>query len=239
MKKIGLALVFIPLISSCTYTSNNMVNNSWFADADKYTVGSFSISFENISKIEINWIAGSLKIQKSEDGKISGSENGTDLLPDESLRYYVNEGTLLIQFCQSLYNKPIDFKKKQANVFLPDGLRWDMNSVSSSFSSDDGIVCTKAAFDSVSGDVDVSNLDCPEVKLDTVSGSVDLGLTPSMKDISVSTVSGDVDLGLNSQTMAVSFSTVSGSFSSECEYSMTNGKYVFGNDECEAEVDTV
>ena len=176
------------LFSGCT----KMDSGYRYADPDSYSSGDFSYDESSVEAVEINWIAGNVYIDESVMDILQVyEESEQDINDSGSLRYKIEDGTLVIQFCES--GSDIDNMSKDLYVKLPILLKdVDINVVS----ADIQMVSSAAdiQYDSVSGKLDLAVDQCEDLTINTVSGDLRILL--------------DYDLGAK-----VEFDSVSGKYS--------------------------
>ena len=163
-----------------------------YADPDSYSSGDFSYDESSVEAVKINWIAGNVYIDESVMDTLQVyEESEQDITDSGSLRYKIEDGTLVIQFCES--GSDIDNMSKDLYVKLPILLKdVDINVVSA-----DTQMISSAA----------------DIQYDSVSGKLDL-LVDQCEDLTINTVSGDLRILLDYDLGAkVEFDSVSGKYS--------------------------
>ncbi|MBO4422318.1 MAG: DUF4097 family beta strand repeat protein [Clostridia bacterium] len=188
-------------------------NYSEYEHAEKYSVGSGTASAEDIRRIEISWVTGSVHVELYDKDVISFSEvssldrkkdsigeatENKELSESLRMRYRTEDGVLSIQFCKSglrVRDAAVKDLKKDLTVYVPAG---------ASFGS--------VTVDSVSSDVYVSGVSAGDIKIDGVSAAIKL-VNCGSAAISCSTVSGTVDVVSGANIESLSVSSVSGSIS--------------------------
>ena len=197
------------------------------------SLGGTSVSYENASAysegpvpsdavfdtLYIDWVAGSVTVDASEDGKVSFSETGET---EETLRYLLEDGKLTVRFCRS----GVRFKEvpeKKLSVSLPASLLKELRieTVSSSVRMVDVSASEKTVVESVSGLCHFSGTTTKELQFESVSGSLEA--EGNFGSVSSSTVSGNTELILASPAASVSLESVSGSATLFFPESSTDG----------------
>lgn len=212
-------------------------------DQSKYTVSSFVLpEGETIKRISINWVAGSVKIQKGDTA--AASELGAaSLTEDERMRWYFEDGTLLIRY--SANNVNLDGRKalKELTVTLPEGMNnitvdsvsadvtiTDMSARELSIDSVSGGIYVEGSYaslslESVSGDIYADGT-FETVELDSVSSNFTLRCKSSPASIKAHSVSGNLALALPLKSaFSITVETVSGSFKSDFKTTVNNNTY--------------
>jgi len=231
MKRIfsfALVILLAILCSSCNVSFGNYVI---YADAEKYSIGDISVSTEQIKKIEINWISGKINIHRSEDGNLTAFEKEQDLESEKKMHYYLNGGILIIQYCESGYNRHwLSSSEKELDLYLPEGIDVDIDNISSNitFASDimledvdisniSGNIYIKKLtadsfeFENVSGELFADEIRADRVDGETVSGDIEIDALYAY-EFNAETVSGDAELGVYDKT-DINIDSVSGSIS--------------------------
>ncbi len=231
MKKIisfTLVILIAVLFSSCNVSFGDYII---YADAEKYSVGNASFDPEQIKKVEVNWVAGKIEILKSENGTFSASENSDNLDSEERMHYYLNGGTLIIQYCESGYNSQwLSSSKKELTLTIPEGMDLDIDNISAGIAFSSDITLEDVDISNISGNIDIKKLTADsfdfenvsgelfanEIRADrvdgeTVSGNIEIDALYAY-EFDAETVSGDVALGVCDKT-EISVDSVSGSVS--------------------------
>jgi len=222
-------------LCSCEYSYNFAGNYISYSDADKYSIGDFTYNGDDIDTIDLEWVSGSISVTKGNDlSSLSVKENvnGNELLEEQKLHYYIHDSVLSIQYCASGYDLNIDCASKKLNLEIPDGITFNIDTVSSpvtftgesvSFKSMElNSVSASMTFngkvnideslkiDTVSGNSVFTSVKANDMELNSTSGSFDIGVD-TCPDIKGGSVSGDYTFNmLNKQSVSVSFSSVSG-----------------------------
>ena len=162
------------------------------ADTQLSTVsGAVQIAVSDIRKIEVDWLSGSVTVQRADGDSIEFFE---DYQGDEKyrLRYSVENGTLHIQVCQS--GTVLNIPKKALTLSLPDELYQELKlSVGSAKLTISDVRADDLELDSISGDIELARVEASELKIDTTSGSV-CGQSLTASELELDSVSGDAEL---------------------------------------------
>lgn len=249
---VGILLVF----SSCSYYK--------YDNANKYIAGETELS-NNITKIEIEWINGNVRIDYHNKNTVSfAEESKKELSENETLHYYL-EGTILhIKFAKSGKLSSFNFDK-ELNVLLPETINLseiEIETVSANVeitqnylnnaitelniktvSGNVDALLFKGAnsinIESVSGDVSIS-ASVVKADIETVSGDIDLSGCSKIDECELSSVSGQVSLGLISiSTFTLEKETVSGNFECEFETKLQGDKLICGDGKGDYDIETI
>jgi len=193
--------------SSFTYDDTDFL----FAD------GQVSFPADQVSSVDIEWVAGSVEIVRGKSDEISVSESADGSLDEEDLLgYRLKNGRLEIKYCKStikiglFQNDP----EKHLTVSLPDKLydqiavdsvsadvnitglesaRMNLVTVSGNTLLTDVALSNALDYEGVSGNFSAENLQCHALNVENVSGLVNLnGSVSASADLE--TVSGDIHL---------------------------------------------
>ncbi len=228
-----------------------------------YTGGEIRVPAEDITALDIDWVAGDVKIMVTDGEEIVVTEHADRGIPAEYALLLEADNTLRIRYSNDVWG--IDMPEKDLTVLLPRTVAEnltavDLSGVSAnfavgkltvrdafSFDTTSGKLKTevltatgaKADVNSVSGDIELDG-SFREVKAGSTSGEIDLMLRNAPAAVEVSTVSGEVDVELPAGTgFTLDYSTVSGEL--ECDFPLTksvDGKFVCGDGACRIEVGT-
>ena len=228
-----------------------------------YTGGEIRVPAEDITALDIDWVAGDVKIMVTDGEEIVVTEHADRGIPAEYALCVEADNTLRIRYSNDVWG--IDMPEKDLTVLLPRTVAEnltavDLSGVSANFAVDKLTVRESFSFDttsgklktevltatgakadvnSVSGDIELDG-SFREVKAGSTSGEIDLMLRNAPAAVEVSTVSGEVDVELPAGTgFTLDYSTVSGEL--ECDFPLTksvDGKFVCGDGACRIEVGT-
>lgn len=185
-----------------------------YSDSSKYLIGDFRAASDDIKKIDIEWISGSVNISTYDGDEIIVSED-SGLDEDDQLRYRINDGKITIKFRKSgsllgLFHK---YKSKQLSISLPKSMvldKLEVELVSSKLEAD-ALSVNDIRIDGVSGKIKFDNVSADEISIEGVSGSVDVSGKADNLDIEV--VSGSVEVEGDFRKLNVG--TVSGSINAD------------------------
>ncbi|MGN0517501.1 MAG: DUF4097 family beta strand repeat-containing protein [Acutalibacteraceae bacterium] len=174
-----------------------------YKNSSEYKIGSPSISVDNISSVEVNWISGEINVLSSTDNNILfDCPDDKKLEDDYKLRYLVKDGKLTIQYTkpfnvfQQLFKKNI---KKTLNIYIPSSVK-------------------EVTVNNVSSNTVISDISTDLLEINNVSGEIylsSLSLTgKEIKRISIDNVSGKMTVN-NITTDNLSVNTVSGGFAAD------------------------
>ena len=210
------SLVATGLLASSGCTTN-VVRYEKYANAELYTVGSASVSAEDVRKVEIDWVGGSIEIEQTTSQTVqvleevnAGERSGKE---SERMRYYLDGDVLKVKYCESGLRGNINTQNKELRVEIPAGIALDVDSVSASVTlgvvesaelsvesvsgniSAERIVCDNAEFETVSGKIIVGELIGASLSLESVSGTCSVTRL-SVDALDAETVSGELTFGL-------------------------------------------
>ncbi len=229
-----------------------------YKNADDYSVGGGSVSFEDIKHIDISWVKGDVNICAYEGEEIVFDE---DFAPDDDgrLRYLVQGSTLFIKYCKSGFWGNVQ-GAKELTVKIPTNAlltssSFDVVDTSLSINS---MLCSRLEIDGVDCDltldnaeigeldtdcvdiaVEVSNSSVEKMELDGVDCNINAVLDNCPQEIDFDAVGGKVTLLLPDDSgytviMDVLGKNLSGDFDE-----ITNDKAVYGNGKAKFEFDGV
>ena len=228
-----------------------------------YTGGEIRVPAEDITALDIDWVAGDVKIMVTDGEEIVVTEHADRGIPAEYALCVEADNTLRIRYSNDVWG--IDMPEKDLTVLLPRTVAEnltavDLSGVSADFAVGKLTVRDAFSFDTTSGKLEMQSMNAPqakatvssvsgnveldgsfrEVKAGSTSGEIDLMLRNAPAAVEVSTVSGEVDVELPAGTgFTLDYSTVSGEL--ECDFPLTksvDGKYVCGDGACRIEVGT-
>ena len=206
MKKTICAVVlFVLFVTFCLPLSSCGVSFETYKNASEYKIADGSFSVENIDTLEVNWIAGSVQIERTGSGSLTVTES----LPENSriesigedmkMRYLVKEGKLTLQFCKSglrLSKELYNTLKKDLKITVPEGV--ELQGVTADVVSSDLSVKNVAAKNfrvhGVSAKLTMNGCAVEDLDCKTVSGKLSIETETGMKSLSVDSVSGNVTL---------------------------------------------
>ncbi len=199
-------------------------------DDSGYSVGETDID-EDISSVEIHWVAGSVKVEPFDGDKIEIRESGYAKESDK-LRYRVTDGRLVIRFSKSnvffIFGvrppkdlvlrlprsiaadlKALEIESVSAGVFAGDLNAGELNVKSVSGSIElDGITAGKADLESVSGSINASHLKTETLDTNNVSGGTEI--YGDIQRVDAEAVSGKITVSSETAMQSAEINTVSG-----------------------------
>lgn len=164
-----------------------------YPNSSKYKVGNFTLE-EEINQLEINWMAGSVTVEVTEENQVYAEE--TEVSDDDrKMRYLVENGKLIIQYQKAKFFSFGNWSKsKDLTVYIPRNMASNMNRID---------------IETVSADIDISGFESKEMDFETVSGQVDIKDLIT-KTLDMEGVSGDIK-GTGIQANILNVEVVSGS----------------------------
>ena len=219
----------------------------------------------SIREMEIEWAAGSIKIQPMEITEIRIAEEGKDREKNPMV-WNVREGKLSIQ-----YSKNTDHafgmglvlgKEESKNLIIEVPFGWQCDSLEIDAASASlevrELTIREMEFDGASGTCIFGNCTVEKLDLDTASGDVRftgslqqldcdsasadilLELTNVPRSIELDTASGDLEVTLPADAgFAVTLDALSSDFRSDFDTIRRNNSYVAGNGRCRIDVDAM
>jgi len=173
--------------------------NYTFDDANTYSVGGTTLNDGTIHSIDVEWLAGSVRISATKEDEIIIRETVTSDSRD-ALRWRVRDGELQIRYCKPRFFGRNEPQKKNLEILLPSSMlpengglqRIKIENVSSLIDIGN-LGVTDLEIENVSGDIDIGNDVIGSMDLETVSGGVNISLT-RIGDLELSTVSGNINM---------------------------------------------
>lgn len=163
-----------------------------YANANQYTKGGAAINAQ-IDDIEIEWIAGTVKIAYHTENTVKFSEESDKALNDDNSLYYWLDGkTLHIKFAKSGRGNYLNIGKT-LTLYLPAG-----------------VTVRYADIDTVSADVEIGAVAFNSVAIETVSGDISVTAASFASKAEITTTSGDINATVISTTNELDIESVSG-----------------------------
>lgn len=179
-----------------------------YEDADKYSVGEATIK-DTVTDLEINWVAGSIKVIPSDTDEIRVTETYSGDDDDLRLRWRVKNGKLTVQFRKATVFGTSNSVSKDLTVAIPAAMLESMGDVEITTVSG-GVQFTGNAdeftLDAVEGDLTITG-DIGELEVDAVDGK--LTFTGSVRTADMDCVDTDVSMYLDGAA-ELSFDQVDG-----------------------------
>ncbi|HWQ98947.1 MAG TPA: DUF4097 family beta strand repeat-containing protein [Clostridia bacterium] len=204
------------LVDRTTYYSGGVDE-----DSDQIIVSEqASVPAADITKIKIDWVAGSVNLRVGTSDQIVFSESSYRNLTDrQKMRYTVSDnGVLQIHFCENLenifdwFNVDANMPAKTLTMEVPASLM-DM--------------LTEVAVETVSANIDLSGVYGSKTDLSTVSGSINC-TDVATDEIKIDSTSGSI-VCENSTAQKLNLDNVSGSIRAAGEYATVDVENVSGS----------
>lgn len=192
-----LTLILVLGISGISFGKNfrgcNFGMGYSYPNSSKYKVGNFTLE-EEINQLEINWMAGSVTVEVTEENQVYAKETEVSD-DDQKMRYLVENGKLTIQYQKAKFFSFGSWSKsKDLTVYIPRNMAKNMNQID---------------IETVSADIDISGFESKGMDFETVSGKIDIKDLIT-KTLDIEGVSGDIE-GNGIQTDVLNVDVVSGS----------------------------
>ena len=208
---------------------------------------------EPVTHIEIQWVAGSVTIQRGNTDRIQFSESGK-FDTDEAMVYRQDGKKLIIEYQErdvyfGIYSTP----EKDLTITVPqdwEGISISLDTASAKLRMQD-ITVREVELDSASGGAVFEDCTIEELDIDTASGDVEFtGTLETLecdaasarihavfhdipRSLDVDTMSGNVDITLpQSCGFTAEIETLSGDFHSDFECSQRDDCYISGDGSC-------
>ncbi len=163
-----------------------------YANSKQYTKGGATLNAQ-IDRLEIEWIAGKVKIAYHTENTVKFSEESDKALDDNNSLYYWLDGkTLHIKFARSGRGNYLNVGKT-LTLYLPAG-----------------ITIRDADIETVSADVEIGAVAFNNTDIETVSGNVSVKAASFASKVEISTTSGDINAAIASTTNEIDIETTSG-----------------------------
>ena len=221
--------VCLGVLNACN--SPLSISTYFYDNAGQYTAGACTLE-EDVHRIEIHWLKGSVNVEYYDEPFITLEESATRFLKQSSkLHYRIANDTLFVQFARSGVHGINMFIEKTLTVYLPrdqhldsfsietisagvslQELRadeLDVETVSGRIDAEDVYFTREAEMDSVSGSIALSTSSSGELSVETTSGSIDV-IADVLETLDISAISGNVTTVVNRLHQESSIETVSG-----------------------------
>ena len=238
-----LTAILVALLTGNNILSRAGINGDWVNDVIDRTVyrsggvdensgtvvvsDEARVSADGISKIKIDWVAGSVNLVVGSGSDIVFHETSSRELTDrQKMRYSVSDsGTLQIRFHEDLdnifnwFSLDANMPEKELTMEVPASLigllkNVEVDSVSADINVT-GVYGTKTEMSTVSGKVTCIDVTTDDLELDTTSGDV-VTQNTNAETVEVDNVSGSIRLSGTFDRINVS--TVSGDASLDCAF---------------------
>lgn len=218
---------------------------------------------DEVDSLEIEWAAGSIVIERGNTDSITISE---DAVSKEKYEMEISRSgkTVKIQFCKDSIDHIgiTGIKSVSKNLVITIPQAWEMEELEVDAASADVFISDMnirtADFNMASGEIQMKNCNVNTVDLDTASGDVEFSGTLNALEcdaasancvvkvfnvpsrINMSSASGNLELYLPEDCgFTCNMETLSGSFSSDFSASGLDGKYIYGNGECQIDIEAM
>lgn len=177
---------------------------------------------EDVKNIDVEWVSGNVTVARSEDENLYIIEEGR-ISESDALVYKIDGDTL-----------EIDFVKPSFGIF----------GINSASSKDLTIKLPEKYYDrininSVSADVDISNVNADKIDLEAVSGEIEMRQSV-FKKLDIEAVSGNAEIYLpSSASFRAEIDSVSGNFNTDFAVTKQGDAYISGNGDMEISADMV
>lgn len=224
MKKIAL-IAFLVVVLLCSCDGNTKVKIA-YDHPERYSVGDATI-MQPVNKISIDWVAGAVSIQYSNDNSFRIREESDSTLTDSlRMRYCIDEdGELEIKFCQNgnYRNGRLVNINKRLVVEVPHEASLDDVNI-----------------DMVDGLINYDSVWCHELNLDVVNVATTVW-TPTLPDeINVDAVKATLRLFVaNTAGVTLEMDGIKTSLDSKLPVRKEGKKTVIGDGHCRVDIDAV
>lgn len=173
-----------------------------YENAASYAVGNVDLDGAACTKVEIDWLGGSIEIEESADGLrvIEDGANSRLIHTDERMHYYLDGGVLKIKYCVAGHRGKIDEAGKNLRVELPKGVSIEVDCTSANTVV--GVIETPAFFfESDTGNLNAERIRCSRAELETVGGELNIG-DIAADELSAESVWGNMQFGFSESVRA-------------------------------------
>lgn len=170
MKKyLGIILLFFMFLVGCD-GDISMNNYQTYKNSEKYLVGNLEV--DGINEIIIDWIYGSVNIEKNNDHNISVIEETSETKEEYKMHYFIDNGRLDIKFMGAKCQMPVHNIQKNLLIKIPSDLqKLDINVVSANVKLN-SVATQELEINTLSGEIEVKNLKSEIVSIDGMSGKI-------------------------------------------------------------------
>ena len=196
MKSARKALVFLATLlvicCLCSCRGRTIVGRT-YADASRYSAGSFSYRASGVDIVKIDYVAGDVTVVQSASGTLDVTETGRNLSEAQSLHWLLDGDTLRIQYCKSGYTGNIP--EKRVTVEIPKGVQLEVSTTSGDIILDGDMTNSQTSVGSTSGDLTVGNLRTGRFEAGSTSGNKTIGSLHAEEDADFGSTSGNTKIG--------------------------------------------
>lgn len=214
-KRVFCAISFMTgciFLGGCSAPNFPSLSSFTYRDADKYTMGDAELPTGEISSVEIDWINGEVNVAYHKKDTVVFSETANKTLNNSTTMYYLVDGdTLRVKFAKSGKHVPSALSK-ELTLYLPEGMELEevaIDTISADVNVSE-LIAEKANIDTTSGNIVLEDVTFSEqAKFDTTSGDITAKLAAA-KNIEVDSTSGDVQITTKEASDMIFLDTVSG-----------------------------
>ena len=175
MKKLFLLLGIVAMafcLCSCHRIGFFSISGHTYADANKYSVGSFSYRASDVERICIEYISGDVTLVQSANRTLNVSDTEKGLSDDQKMHWYMDGRTLRIQFAKSGYSGTFPNNSKNLTVEIPFGVELEAAVTSGSVTASTDLEVKHAYFAATSGDYKIKTVRTDVFEFGATSGSI-------------------------------------------------------------------
>ena len=241
MKKTSLFLAILLLLCLCSCSRIKIgsfsISGHTYADANKYSVGSFSYRSSDVDRICLEYISGDVTVVQSANRTLNVSETEKGLSDDQKMHWYMDGRTLRIQFAKSGYSGTFPSNSKKLTLEIPFGVELELAVTSGSVTASTDLEVKHAYFAATSGDYQLKTVRTEDFEFGATSGSIGVDAVYADKAKFGSTSGPTVVKLINASI--ITFGSTSGNTTmdnitaSEVEGASTSGNISLSFDYCE------
>lgn len=231
MKRVASITLTVVMLISVVLLCSSCFSIYRYDNGDRYKAGGASIG-ELVTRIDIGWVAGEVRIEAYDGDVITFREETTNELEEKrQLHYFLDGTTLYLQYAKSgITNTTAGFGEKKLIVMIPKDNVYDLDveTVSSDIYIDAQNDFNEVDIETVSGYSRININHSNTMDFETVSGNVSLSLYSCAAPCKIDSVSGNVELFVRKENgFVLECETVSGVFESEVAVQQTMGQYIY------------
>ncbi|MBQ9714123.1 MAG: DUF4097 family beta strand repeat protein [Clostridia bacterium] len=164
------AIVFV--LCGCKKSSEFKLKN--YEDGLLYTAGQLVADGTGIDRVEIDWVAGNVEIERNASNCIVAFEEESEESIEARMHTRIEERVLKIKYCLSGYKGKIDKDLKKLQVEIPRDKEVKIRSISADVCL--GLLEAKQLFvETQSGNIEAEQLVCDLAELKTEEGAMHIG----------------------------------------------------------------
>ena len=206
-----------------------------YADASKYSVGSFSYRASGVDIVKIDYVAGDVTVVQSSSYTLNVTETGKNLSEAQSVHWLLDGDTLRIQYCRSGYTGNIPDKK--LTVEIPAGVQLEVSTTSGDIILEGLLTPSETSLGATSGNLTVETLRTGRFEAGSTSGNKKIGSLYA-NEADFGSTSGNTKIG---EILAenINFGGTSGNFEAdnimcaELDAGCTSASITLGFDTCD------